>query len=148
MDGLEHMARSKVGNAGPLTTIGWAAALTIVVFGGVGVAASFLAPGLALASTLPTDATGAHPWIVDGGGEVANDVSWRVEIMLEYIALGLAVIVLSLRFGNAVLAKLQDWYEGAPLAPTNPAAHPAPAAAIPRPRRSNDAKNRRKLGAA
>jgi hypothetical protein len=147
MDGLEHMARTKAGKAGPLTTVGWAAALTFVLFGGIGVAASFLAPGLALASTLPTDATGAHPWIVDGGGEIANNVSWRVEIMLEYIALGLAAITMSLRFGKAFLAKLQDWYEGAPLVPKKPSTQPVPAAAIPRPRQGKAA-NRRKLHAA
>ena len=119
MDDLEHMARAKTEETGALTSLGWVAALSLTVFGGIAVAACFFAPGLALAGTLPADTTGAHPWIVDGGGEVANNMSWRVEIMIEYIALGFAAFVLALRFGKVLLGKLQDWYEGAPLRPSH-----------------------------
>lgn len=129
------MARTKTGgNAGPLTSLGWLAALTLTVFGGIAVAACFLAPGLALASSVPANATGAHPWIVDGGPEVANNVSWRLEIMLEYLALGLAAVGLALRFGKVMLVKLQDWYEGTPMVMAKPLIRPVPATVIPRPR--------------
>jgi hypothetical protein len=118
-DTLEQMIRRQAsrGAAGTLTNLGRAAALTGILLGGIAVAASFLAPGLALAGSMPTaGATGAHPWIVDGGGEVADNLSWRLEITVEYIALGVALVFVTLRFGKVWLAKLQDWYEAAPAA--------------------------------
>ncbi len=143
MDRLEHMARTKTGRTGPLTTLGWVAALAFVVFGGIAVAAAFLTPGLALAGGLPANATGAHPWITDGGTEVAQAASWRLEIMLEYLAAGLAVLILSLRFGKTLMVKLQDWYEGAPLVPAKPLPLQVPATVIPRPRPLKAANDRR-----
>jgi hypothetical protein len=116
VDTLERMARitASDGKTDTLTMIGWAAALTTVILGGIAIAAGFLAPGLTLAGSLPTNATGAHPWIVDGGSEIATDLPWRLQITVEYIAMGLAVIALMLRFGKVWLTKLQDWYEAGP----------------------------------
>jgi hypothetical protein len=153
MGDLEHMARTRTGGKiGPLTTVGWMTGLSLVVFGGIALASSFLVPGVALAGTLPSDATGAHPWIVDGGGEVAGNMSWRVEITIEYIAMGIAAFLLALRFGKILLAKLQDWCEGMPLAPAKPLAQPVPAVAMPRPGHGRDraapANDRHKLHAA
>lgn len=133
MDRLEHMARSKADGTHPVTTIGWAAALALVLFGGITVASGLLAPGVALAATLPSGATGAHVWIVDGGPEVAANMPWRIEIMVEYIAAGLAAIFVALRFGRGLLVKLQDWYEGVPLVPAKPLPQPVPAVIMPRP---------------
>jgi hypothetical protein len=152
VDDLEHMARAKTEETGVLTSLGWVAAAGLTVFGGIAVAACFFAPGLALAGKLPADTTGAHPWIVDGGGEVANNMSWRVEIMIEYIALGFAAVFLALRFGKILLGKVQDWYEGAPLVPATPLVQTVPAVAMPRPGHGSDrampANDRRELHAA
>jgi hypothetical protein len=117
-DALERMARLEASRAaaGALTNLGRAVALAAIVLGGIAVAASFLAPGLALAGSLPTNATGAHPWIVDGGGEIADNFPRRLEITVEYIGIGITLIFVSLRFGKVWLAKLQDWYEAAPVA--------------------------------
>jgi hypothetical protein len=130
-DTLEQLVRLEAGraSAGMLTNLGRVAALTGTLLGGIAIAASFLAPGLALAGSMPTAATGAHPWIVDGGGEVADNLSWRLEITVEYIAIGVALIFVTLRFGKVWLAKLQDWYEAAP-APVLPRAE-AEAEAVP-----------------
>jgi len=113
VDTLERMARNTAsgGTTDTLTTIGGVAALTTIILGGIAIAAGFLAPGLTLAGSLPSTATGAHPWIVDGGSEVATDLPWRLQITVEYIAMGLAAIALMLRFGKVWLTKLQDWYE-------------------------------------
>ncbi len=97
-----------------IRTVGWAAALILVLVSGVIVAASFLAPGLALAGSLHEGAASARPWLVDGGSEVATDAPSRLEITAEYFAFGVAAIAISLRLGQSVLAKLQDWYEDAP----------------------------------
>jgi hypothetical protein len=116
-DTLEQMVRREAsrGTAGALTNLGRVAALTGIMLGGIAVAATFLAPGLALAGSVPTSgATGAHPWITDGGGEVADNLSWRLEITVEYIAIGILLIFVTLRFGKVWLAKLQDWYEAVP----------------------------------
>jgi hypothetical protein len=133
VDGLEHMARTKTGKTGPLAAVGWMAGLAVVVVGGGAVAASFLAPGMALAAAFPSGTTGAHAWIVDGGPEVATNMSWRVEIMLEYIVVGLAALFVALRFGRALLVRLQDWYEGEPMRRPAPLIQQVPAVMMPRP---------------
>jgi len=140
MEPLEHMARIKTdGIAGPLPPLVRLAGTAGVVLGGIAIAAAFFAPGLALAGGMPAGATGAHPWIVDGGGEIANNVHGRIEIMLEYIALGLVAMIAALRFGRVLLAKAQDWYEGAPLMPPKRAPHPVPATMFPRARAADAA---------
>jgi len=151
MESLDEMARTKTdGSTGPLTPLARLAGTIGVVLGGIAIAAAFFAPGLALAGALPAGGTGAHPWIVDGGPEVANNMPWRIEIMVEYIALGLAAIFVALRFGRALLNKVQDWYEGAPLMPPKRTAQPVPATMFPRARQSDaaNANDKRKLHAA
>lgn len=134
MDRLEHIARSRTdGIAGRWSALGWAAGLAIVLFGGFAVAASLLGPGVALAGSLPAATANIHPWIGDGGPEVAPNMAWRIEVMIEYLVLGLAAIAVALRFGKNLLVKLQDWYEGMPLVLRPPAPQRVRAVIMPRP---------------
>jgi hypothetical protein len=134
MDRLEQIARIRTdGNSGRWSALGWAVGLAMVLFGGIAVAASLLCPGLALAGSLPAATANIHPWIGDGGPEVAPNMAWRIEIMLEYLALGIAAIAIALRFGKNLLVKLQDWYEGVPLALRPPVPQLVRAVVMPRP---------------
>lgn len=134
MDRLEHIARTRTdGTAGRWSALAWAAGLALVLFGGLAVAASLLSPGVALAGSLPTATANLHPWIGDGGPEMAPNMSWRIEVMLEYLALGVAAIIAALYFAKNLLAKLQDWYEGEPLVLRRPAPQRVRALIMPRP---------------
>lgn len=134
MDRLEQIARTKTdGTAGRWTALGWGAGLAIMLIGGIAVAASLLTPGLALAGSLPAATANIHPWIGDGGPEVAPNMAWRIEVMLEYLALGVAAIAVALHFGRNLLVKLQDWYEGVPLALRPPVPQRVRAVIMPRP---------------
>lgn len=140
MDPLDQMALIKTnGTDGKLAPLTRLAATGGIVLGGLAIAAAFFAPGLALAGALPAGAAGAHPWIVDGGPEIANNMPWRIELMLEYIAVGIAALAVALRVGHALLGKAQDWYEGTPLTPWVRTPQPVPATIFPRARQSDAA---------
>jgi hypothetical protein len=134
MDRLEQFARTRTdGIAGRWSALGWAIGLAVMLFGGIAVAASLLIPGVALAGSLPAATANIHPWIGDGGAEVASNMAWRIEVMLEYLALGVAAIVVALYFGKSLLVKLQDWYEGVPLLARAPVPQRVRAVIMPRP---------------
>jgi hypothetical protein len=150
VDRLERMARSSPEKSGPRATFGWIAGLVLVIAAGMAVAGVFFVPGLALAAAFSSGATGAHVWVVDGGPEVATNLSWRVEIMIEDIAIGLVALFVALRYGRTFLLKLQDWYEGESMRPRAPLVQPVPAVIMPRPGHGRVPANdrRRELNAA
>ena len=134
MDRLEHIARTTPdGIAGRWSVAAWVAGLVIVLLGGLATAAALLSPGLALAGSLPAGTANVHPWIADGGAEVARNMTWRIEVMLGYLCLGIAALAVALRFGRELLEKLQDWYEGVPLLLRPPVPQRVPAVMMPRP---------------